>query len=44
MAPQALNRFPTIENLYDVAKQLNGIGDAGNSCKFIMEALLDVIR
>jgi hypothetical protein len=44
MAPQALNRFPTIENLYDVAKQLNGIGDAGNSCKFIMEALLDVVR
>eukprot|EP00804_Cyclotella_cryptica_P013853 CCRYP_002403-RF/>CCRYP_002403-RF protein AED:0.04 eAED:0.04 QI:361/1/1/1/0.81/0.82/17/505/2306 len=29
--PQSLNRMPTLRNMYDIAKQLNGIGDAENS-------------
>lgn len=29
--PAALNNFPTVENLIEVVKQLNGVGDAGNS-------------
>ncbi len=35
-SPAVLNKYPTVENLFDVAKQLNGVGEVGNS--FFSEA------
>ena len=29
--PSDLNQYPTIENLIDVVKELNGVGESGNS-------------
>ena len=37
--PKDLNQYPTVTNLFDVAKQLNGVGELGNS--FFGEAWAD---
>jgi uncharacterized protein (DUF1501 family) len=34
--PAELNKYPTVNDLFDVAKQLNGVGEVGNS--FLGEA------
>ncbi|KAL7539583.1 hypothetical protein ACHAXR_009408 [Thalassiosira sp. AJA248-18] len=30
-SPQVLNKYPTVDNLIEVVKSLNGVGDTGNS-------------
>jgi hypothetical protein len=39
--PKDLNQYPTVTDLFDVAKQLNGVGELGNS--FFGEAWADSV-
>lgn len=36
IAPQDLNKMPTLDDIYEVAKELNGVGNDSNSCKYVL--------